>query len=452
MLLLLAGQLLLIACQPPAPAAPSRFAPANLPPVMPSGDFLAYIDAARAHAAVVNQAVGTPIAPDDMAAVGPFEIRPNPPGKDCRGRAQADYDKGVLLIHGLNDTPFSMWDLAARFAKACYLVRAVLLPGHGTVPGDLLTIGLPEWRDAVAKAIWSFRGEVDRLVIGGFDLGANLALDAALDLGLPPELELDGIVMLAPAFAYDPPSFAPAAIGPGGDALWGDVFAPEGHLRYNSVVKPAVAAVNRLGRELFARQAPQQIPLFVVASADDAVTDPQRIQRWFCGQETTPRRLLWYTRYPGRPVPNCRCIVRDRDPAKDRAEVCAFTRPSSYGTFFDRPAEAKAISESAAANAGGGPNHRMILDMSHIALLAAPDNPRYGAVSGRRDCLHYSWDRETPEGLVCAGDLAGEGQAYVRYGEASADNLRNYILRRLTYNPDFDHMAAAILEFLDKND
>jgi len=189
-----------------------------------------------------------------------------------------------------------------------------------------------------------------------------------------------------------------------------------------------------------------------VASADDAVADPDLTQRWFCGQETTPRRLLWYTRYPDRPVPNCRCVIRDRDPAKDRAEICAFTRPSSHGTFVDRRAAAETVSASAGIDAASGANHQTILDMSHIALLAAPDNPRYGAVSGRRDCLHYSWERDTPEGLVCTGDLVDEGQAYVRYGEASAGNLRNYIVRRLTYNPDFDHMATAILEFLDEND
>jgi len=93
-----------------------------------------------------------------------------------------------------------------------------------------------------------------------------------------------------------------------------------------------------------------------------------------------------------------------------------------------------------------------ILDLSHTGLLAAADNPRYGATSGRRDCLHYSWELDTPEERVCVGDLVGEGERYLRYGEASPGNLENYILRRLTYNPDFDFMAKAILDFLEKND
>lgn len=452
-LMLLAIVFSVVTCAPKSPPAPSRYAPTNLPPILPSGDFLAYIDASRARAVVVNQAMGTPLKPEDIAAVGPFEFRPKPPGKDCKGKARADYDKGVLLIHGLNDTPYSMWDLAARFSQECYLVRAILLPGHGTVPGDLTKVGLSAWRDAVAKAAWSFRGHVDRLVIAGFDLGANLALDAALDLGLPPEIELNGIVMLAPAFRYDPPRFSPAATGPGGDALWGDVFNETERVRYKSTAQPSVDAVNRLGRELFDRQAPRHIPLFVVASDDDAVTDPGMVQDWFCGQATTPRKLLWYTRYPCRPVPNCRCTVRYRDPTKDERQVCTVNRSVAHKLGFDGKAEDLGLETPKDCRSGGRltPNSS-ILDLAHMALLAAPDNPRYGAARRRNDCLHYSWELGTPEERVCVGDLVGEGERYLRYGEASGSNLRNYILRRLTHNPDFNFMATAVLDFLDQND
>ena len=226
----------------------------------------------------VNAAAKTPISEREVAAVGPFELRPKPEGKDCKGNADAKYDRGVLLIHGLNDTPFSMWDLGFRFAQACYLVRAILLPGHGTVPGDLLRIGPSAWRDAVAKAVWGFRGEVDRLVIAGFDLGANLALDAALDLAMPPEVELNGVIMLAPAFDYEPPTFAPAAVAPGGNALWGEVFEKHNSFRYHSIAKPSIAATNQLGDALFAREAPTHIPLFMVLSAEDEVTSAKKGQ------------------------------------------------------------------------------------------------------------------------------------------------------------------------------
>ena len=97
-------------------------------------------------------------------------------------------------------------------------------------------------------------------------------------------------------------------------------------------------------------------------------------------------------------------------------------------------------------NAGGA-----ILDLAHIALLAAPDNPRYGASAKIIDCLHYSWEQSSPEGLACAGRSNDDGARYLRYGETSDGNLENYILRRLTYNPDFDHMAERMIDFLRRS-
>jgi len=452
--------LVVAACQVPVgtPAASkaSRYAPTNLPPVLPTGDFKAYIEAARGHALAVNQAARTPIPEEDVAAVGPFELRPNPKGRDCRGKAKAKYDRSVLLIHGLNDTPFSMWDLGARFAKNCYLVRAILLPGHGTVPGDLLNVGLPVWRDAVANAVWSFRGEADRLVLAGFDLGANLALDAALDLAMPPEVELNGIVMLAPAFRYDPPAFAPASVGPGGNALWGEVFEKRDSLRYNSIAKPSVAATNGLGGQLGGREAPLHVPLFMVLSAEDAVTDASAARDWFCSQSVTPRHLLWYSRFPDAPFPACDCTIERRDQRDNESQVCVSVRPSSCviptATRDGRPplpSPESCRSNPYATKKGDGGS--AILDLAHVALLAAPGNPRYGALAQTDDCLHYSLKKETPEAQACAGRADGDGDRFLRYGETSDGNLQNYILRRLTYNPDFDHMAEHMIDFMRRS-
>ena len=456
LLLTLLLPVLAAGCQGRGDDKVSRYAPTNLPPVMPSDDFAAYIEGARRHAMAVNQAAGTPIPREDVAAVGPFELRPNPVNRDCKGRAAAKYDRGVLLIHGLNDTPFSMWDLGARFARDCYLVRAILLPGHGTVPGDLLNTGIEAWREAVERAVRSFRGEADRLVIAGLDIGANLALDAAHRLDMPPEVELNGIVMLAPAFDYEPPSFAPAAVGPGGNALWGEVFEKHSSLRYHSIARPSVAAAEGLGSALFERDAPLHVPLFMVLSAEDAVTDAEAARDWYCGQRVTPRHLLWYSRYPDAPFPDCRCTLIRRDPGDNESQACVTVRPSScvlppLSADGSRPtpsADSCRINPYAAENrdAGGA-----ILDLAHIALLASPDNPRYGASAKINDCLHYSWQRETPEGRACAGEADGASGRLLRYGEMSDGNLENYILRRLTYNPDFDHMADQMIDFLRRS-
>jgi esterase/lipase len=446
-------------------ATPSRFAPSNKEPVLPSSNFGKYIEGARNRAAIINQSTETPIPAQHLAAVGPFELRPRPKGKDCKGRAKAPYDRGVLLIHGLNDTPFSMWDLAGRFAKNCYLVRGILLPGHGTIPGDLLSIGMADWREAVARAIEGFENQVDRLVIAGFDLGANLALDAALRLEtpnkalrltMPKGVELNGLVLLAPAFRYDPPPFPPAAVGPAGQAVWGAAFEKRDSLRYNSIAKPSVDATNRIGRELFEIDAPLHLPLFMVLSAEDAVADAALAREWFCRQRVTPRHLLWYSRYPDAPQPDCRCRVERRNPEASESRVCVSVRPSSCTLPPVKEGGKSRLPspELCRANPYDGKNGGIgtaILDIAHIALLAAPDNPRYGANATSNDCLHYSFVKDTPKGRACANEAGDVGDLNLRYGETSEGNLQNYTLRRLTYNPDFDHMAEQMIDFLKRS-
>jgi pimeloyl-ACP methyl ester carboxylesterase len=72
-------------------------------------------------------------AESEIRANLPFEIRP---AKNPR-TGPTGKTKGILLVHGLGDSPGTFVDLAQEFAARGFLVRTVLLPGHGTRPaGD----------------------------------------------------------------------------------------------------------------------------------------------------------------------------------------------------------------------------------------------------------------------------------------------------------------------------
>ncbi|UOF22511.1 alpha/beta hydrolase [Pseudomonas syringae] len=58
---------------------------------------------------------------------------------------------GVLLVHGLGDSAWSFHDVAQTLAAQGYLVRTVLLPGHGTKPEDMLDVRLEQWQQVVRK-------------------------------------------------------------------------------------------------------------------------------------------------------------------------------------------------------------------------------------------------------------------------------------------------------------
>ena len=56
---------------------------------------------------------------------------------------------GVLLLHGLTDSPYSLRALALTLNAHGYRVLGLRLPGHGTAPSGLVTL---KWQDMAAAA------------------------------------------------------------------------------------------------------------------------------------------------------------------------------------------------------------------------------------------------------------------------------------------------------------
>ena len=54
---------------------------------------------------------------------------------------------GVLLLHGLSDSPYSLRTLAKTFYQQGYLVLGLRMPGHGTAPSGLVH---SSWQDMAA--------------------------------------------------------------------------------------------------------------------------------------------------------------------------------------------------------------------------------------------------------------------------------------------------------------
>ena len=77
-----------------------------------------------------------------VAGNAPFELRPS--GNHRVGHNKP-YRRGVLLTHGLTDSPYFMRYLASFFQENGFRVMALLLPGHGTQPGDLLEVRWQDW-------------------------------------------------------------------------------------------------------------------------------------------------------------------------------------------------------------------------------------------------------------------------------------------------------------------
>ncbi len=82
---------------------------------------------------------------------------------------------GVLLLHGYTATPQQLRTWAMAFAQAGFAVEVPLLPGHGTVPDELVDT---DWSDYVRAADASYRKLAmrhQRVFVGGLCTGGNIA-------------------------------------------------------------------------------------------------------------------------------------------------------------------------------------------------------------------------------------------------------------------------------------
>jgi alpha-beta hydrolase superfamily lysophospholipase len=110
---------------------------------------------------------------------------------------------GVLLLHGLSDSPYSMVGIGQILHAKGLHVLALRMPGHGTVPSGLVHA---RWQDLAAATKIGMRHLQKTLVAGqpifvvGYSTGAALAVDYSLealtDKSLP---RARSLVLLSPA-------------------------------------------------------------------------------------------------------------------------------------------------------------------------------------------------------------------------------------------------------------
>ncbi len=110
---------------------------------------------------------------------------------------------GVLLLHGLSDSPYSLRTLAETFHNQGYYVLGLRMPGHGTVPSGLVHTNWQDMAAAVKLAavhLGKQIGQSPEFHIIGYSMGAaqavNYSLDALQDTSLP---RAKSLVLISPA-------------------------------------------------------------------------------------------------------------------------------------------------------------------------------------------------------------------------------------------------------------
>jgi alpha-beta hydrolase superfamily lysophospholipase len=370
------------------------------------------------------------------------------PATDPRG--------GVLLLHGMSDSPYSLRALAESLNGAGYQVLGLRLPGHGTAPSGLKYI---RWEDMAAAV----RIGMDHLAatvgggpihIFGYSAGATLALNYSLEV-------LDGhagpmpasLVLISPAIGI---SRAAAFAGwkkrlsalPGMSGRAWLVTEPEfDPYKYNSFATNAGQQMHLMTRSVAGRvsshvrgQGQRDFPPTLVfkSNADSTVTNESVVGRLLGLLEPNRHELVLFdvnrlaaasvlqvydpsaltARVVGDPgLPFAVTLVTNEDAGS--LAVVARRQPPFSAEFVST--EPLGMSWPAS-----------VLSLSHVALPIPPDDPLYG--QRRPD------DAQT----IFLGQMAIQGERGLF--ALSADWLL-----RLRHNPFYAYLETRAIDWAKRH-
>jgi alpha-beta hydrolase superfamily lysophospholipase len=95
-----------------------------------------------------------------------------------------DIRGGILLLHGMTDSPYTMRHLAKSLSQQGLYVLNLRMPGHGTAPTALARVDWKDWYAAIelgARHVRSRIAEDQPFYVLGYSNGGGLAVMYALD-------------------------------------------------------------------------------------------------------------------------------------------------------------------------------------------------------------------------------------------------------------------------------
>jgi len=361
---------------------------------------------------------------------------------------------GVLLLHGMSDSPYSLRALGEKLNQRDYWVIGLRLPGHGTAPSGLTSISWQDMAVAVRLGMEHLASKVGKrpIHIVGYSTGAPLAIDFALNA-----LEGSGsvvpasLVLISPAIGIH----ATAALAkwkrrlsyvPGlGRLAWLSVLPEFDPYKYNSFATNAAEQVHSLTRSVArriaarSRSAPGEIlpPTLVFKSTVDATVSTNAVVDRLL-KHLKPQRhelvLFDINRFAAKST------LLISDPAPLTARLMADKSLPFVVTLVtnENPESTSVLARHkppfSAEASGTEPLNlawpRGVISLSHVALPFPPEDPLYGqGPPGKED-------------IIFLGQMAIQG-------ERGLLKIPSDFLIRLRYNPFYAFLETRVLEWLD---
>lgn len=286
----------------------------------PGMSFHDYIEKTKTMIRDRRQAAGVDASDETVSMNAPFEVRGKGRNEIC-----------VLMTHGYLASPYEMQDMARLFADRGYRVRAVLLPGHGTVRDDLLGVGNDAWKGVVAYGIDTFiQDGCKKIILFGQSTGGGLSIAVSQK-----RVDVDALVLISPLVQLEQKARLSKVVNLFGPK-WFQNSPEKNPIRYDSVAWEDVEDLWDLGQEIKAGGSKTNLPLFVAQSKDDTYLHYPYAIDFYKSSTNSLKDLFLYDR--------------------------TLLRPEDKG----------------------------ILSFSHVGLHISPDNVMWGRQGRLKACIHYA--------------------------------------------------------------
>lgn len=359
---------------------------------------------------------------------------------------------GVLLLHGMTDSPYSLRSLALRLHAAGAWVIGLRLPGHGTAPSGLTDLRWQDMAAAVRLAAQHLAGAVGNrpLILVGYSNGGALAVEYTLaglvDDTLAP---IDRLVLLSPEIGISPA----AALAVWQKRLgwligleklaWQSVLPEYSPFQYQSFATNAAEQAHRITRQIArrfdalartGRLADFPPTLAFQSAVDSTVSTPAVIKGLMERLPANGHELVLFdlNRMSGI------APLMARDPAEQLASLLRQQKLTfSLSIVANRNAHVRDVvlhhlaagrPEVVVTDLGLAwpPN---VFSLSHVALPFPASDPLYGNGSGE------------PSPGIELGHLTLRGESGVLQVSSNA-------MLRQRWNPFYSYLEARMLEFV----
>lgn len=296
--------------------------------------------------------------------------------------------KGVMLMHGLDDSPYQLRHIARLLQQRGFLVRTALLPGHGTIPGDMVQVHYQDWIKTADFVYKTMQQDCDEIFVGGYSTGGTLAVEQAIK-----HKDIKGLLLFTPCMQVKNRFIFFSKIF---KQLYSFRFIANdvNKTAYESRTFNSVAQVYDLSNYVSSKlnKSNIKIPMLLVQSDLDHTVVKQKNHELFKLHGTDNSRLVWFG--------------------------------SNDDATLNLPTANKSLN---------------VESIGHVGLIT-PANDTYRGINGLyRDCTHYK-DRTREQECRNA--------KYISYFDNPPKNT-NEVVARTYFNPYYTEITKELIQFLD---